>query len=132
VEAEGSPGGAGPLSLTTVRHVHNLISGAYTAAVHEGLIAVSPAPRATPPTMREARERRADYVVWSAEELTTFLEVAKNDHRFHRGGWETAARDTSASMARRPRRGGPSDERGRLASLRATSGMSARCARPAA
>ena len=65
-----------------MRHVHHLISGAYTAAVREGLITVSPAVRAKPPTLREAKEHRDDYVVGSGQELAHLLEVARDDHYF--------------------------------------------------
>jgi hypothetical protein len=36
LETEGSPGGRGKLSLSTVREVHAILSSAYTAAIKEG------------------------------------------------------------------------------------------------
>ncbi len=57
LETEGSPGGRGKLSLSTVREVHAILSSAYTAAIKEGRlgITVSPTKQASPPKAKTPR-----------------------------------------------------------------------------
>lgn len=78
-----------PLSLSTVREVHNILSSAYTAAVKAGLVGESPTRRADPPTERECKARRPEMVVWSAAQLRTFLAANRGDHYYPI--WHTAA-----------------------------------------
>jgi integrase len=75
-------GGArgGPLSLTTVREVHNILSSAYSDAVKSGLVADSPTCRADPPTERECKARRPEMHAWTAEQLRAFLAANAGDH----------------------------------------------------
>jgi hypothetical protein len=61
--------GTAPLSRSTVRQVHNVLSGALRAAVEGGLLPVSPASRAKPPTLGQAKAQRQPFTVWTAEEL---------------------------------------------------------------
>lgn len=84
-------GGArgGPLSLTTVREVHNISSSAYSDAVKSGLVADSPTRRADPPTERECKARRAEMQVWTAEQLRAFLGANAGDH--YHPIWQVAA-----------------------------------------
>lgn len=83
LEREGSPGGGGPLSLTSVRHVHALLSGMYSKAVKEGLMGgLPPTKRASPPTEKQAKERRAPMRVWTAADLQEFLRGTRDDHYF--------------------------------------------------
>jgi integrase len=67
-----------PLSLRTVRHVHQIISTALAAAERQDRIAVNPARRASPPSATAARAPEA--AVWSPEELRSFLDATKDHH----------------------------------------------------
>jgi integrase len=58
LETTGSPTGKGPLSLSSVRGVHATLCSALTAALRAGVIADSPARRATPPTMKQIKATR--------------------------------------------------------------------------
>lgn len=81
LESEGSPGGGGPLSLTTVRHVHNILSGAFKHAVTRSQILPSnPATLADPPTAKQTRV--AGFQVWSAAELKRFMECERDSRWF--------------------------------------------------
>lgn len=84
-------GGArgGPLSLTTVREVHNILSSVYSDAVKAGLVADSPTRRADPPTERECKARRPEMQAWTAEHLRTFLAANTGDH--YHPIWHVAA-----------------------------------------
>jgi len=71
-----------PLSLSTVREVHNILSSAYSDAVKADLVPDSPTRRANPPTEREAKARRPEMVAWTAAQLRTFLAVNRGDHYY--------------------------------------------------
>ncbi len=71
-----------PLSRSSVRQVHSVLSASLGAAVDAGLLSVSPTMRAKPPTQREARAERKSYETWTPEELATFLDGCRG-HRFH-------------------------------------------------
>jgi integrase len=71
-----------PLSLSTVREVHNILSSAYSDAVKADLVPDSPARRADPPTEREAKARRREMTAWSADQLRTFLRANRGDHYY--------------------------------------------------
>jgi integrase len=77
----GRPTGSGPLTRTTVRHVHNTLSAALRDAVDSGLLAVSPTARANPPTLKQAKAQRQPFHTWTADELGCFLRIW-DDHRF--------------------------------------------------
>jgi integrase len=73
--------GSGPLSRTTVRHVHNTLSAALRDAVDGGRLAVSPTSRAKPPTLKQAKAQREPFHTWTADELGCFLRTW-DEHRF--------------------------------------------------
>lgn len=77
-EKEGSPGGKGPLSKTSVREVHNILSGAFTNAIAKGLLVASPTKRATPPKADQAKADAPDMVTWTSDQLRTFLAAERN------------------------------------------------------
>jgi len=82
LETEGSPGGRGKLSLSTVREVHAILSSAYTAAIKEGRlgITVSPTKQASPPKARDAKAARPSYVTWTGPQVREFLAQTAGDH----------------------------------------------------
>jgi len=82
LETEGSPGGRGKLSLSTVREVHAILSSAYTAAIKEGRlgITVSPTKQASPPKARDAKAARPSYVTWTGPQVREFLAQTADDH----------------------------------------------------
>ena len=73
--------GSGPLSRTTVRHVHNTLSAALRDAVDGDRLAVSPTVRAKPPTLKQAKAQREPFHTWTADELGCFLRTWET-HRF--------------------------------------------------
>ncbi|PWJ47608.1 integrase [Quadrisphaera granulorum] len=81
LEARGRANG-GPLSMSTVREVHNILSSALTDAVKAGLLADSPTRRADPPTERECKARRPEMTVWTASQLRRFLKANRGDHYY--------------------------------------------------
>ncbi len=82
LETQGSPGGRGKLSLSTVREVHAILSSAYTAAIKEGRLGltVSPTKQASPPKARDAKAARPSYVTWTGPQVRDFLARAADDH----------------------------------------------------
>jgi integrase len=86
LKAHPSPGGKGkPLSASSIRKIHNILSGAFRHAVRKGLLEDNPCRRADPPSAREAKPR--EFTVWSADEVRRFLEatsVEPLDQRFFR------------------------------------------------
>jgi integrase len=66
-----------PLSPTTVRTVHRVLSKALNDAVRDELIASSPALRAVPP-----RRRRYEAAVWNAEQAQQFLRAVRTDRLY--------------------------------------------------
>lgn len=66
-----------PLSSTTVRTVHRIVSKALNDAVRDGFLARNPAARLPLP-----RRVRPDLQVWSREQLAVFMPVAAED-RLH-------------------------------------------------
>lgn len=66
------------LSLRTVRHVHQIISTALTAAERSDLIGRNPARRATPPSATAARAPEAK--IWTPDELGAFLRATADHH----------------------------------------------------
>jgi len=77
----GHRDGTGPLSRSSVRHIHNTLSAALRDAVDAGLLASSPTARAKPPTLRQAKAQRAPFATWTAEQLSAFLSRWQ-DHRY--------------------------------------------------
>jgi integrase len=73
----GRRNGPGGLSATTVRYIHVIVSGAFSAAVDLGLISENPALRAKPPKAlgAAAHEMR----VWDATQLARFLQLVRLD-----------------------------------------------------
>jgi integrase len=86
LERDGSPGGNGPLSRSTVREVHNILSSAFSAAARSGELGQSEPPtrRANPPTLKEAKAKRAEIRTWTGEELKGFLAdmLEQGDHYY--------------------------------------------------
>ena len=66
-----------PLSPTTVRTVHRVISKALGDAVRDELLEHNPVTRAVPP-----KRRRYEARVWSAEEAVRFLTAARTDRLY--------------------------------------------------
>lgn len=80
LEAEGSPGGRGPLSLSTIREIHNIISSAFRALVRQVGLPVSPTSRATPPSLKQAKASSPEMNTWTANEVGHFLIQVADDH----------------------------------------------------
>jgi integrase len=76
---EGSPGGRGPLAPATIREVHHIISGAYTAAIRQDLVLTSPTRKADPPTERQIKASRPAARVWAAADVAAFLRATAAD-----------------------------------------------------
>jgi integrase len=75
LERGGSQGR--PLSPTTVRTVHRVLSKALNDAVRDGLLETNPVTRAVPP-----KRRRYEARVWTAEEAIRFLTAAGSDRLY--------------------------------------------------
>jgi len=82
LETQGSAGGRGGLSLSSIRQVHAILSSAYTAAIKEGRLGltVSPTKQASPPKERDAKASRARYVTWTGPQVREFLSQTADDH----------------------------------------------------
>jgi integrase len=82
LEREGSPGGKGPLGASSIREIHHILSGAYSAAIHSGAygVVLAPTSRATPPSPREVRAARPEFKTWSGQQLRAFLTAMVDDH----------------------------------------------------
>jgi integrase len=76
----GRTHGPGGLAPRTVRYLHQILRAALADAVRRGDLQANPALAADPPTARAARARV--FRTWSPEELSRFLESAKDD-RFY-------------------------------------------------
>jgi hypothetical protein len=87
LEESGGAHRAGGLSARTVRYIHTILHAALDAAVRDGLLAVNPADKATPPTAREAVS--PEMHTWSKVELPQFLDwsEARQDELTSRGGF---------------------------------------------
>lgn len=79
LETQGSPSGEGPLSLSSVRGVHATLCSALTSAVRTGLRKDSPAPRATPPTMKQIKATRTGMATWTGPQVAAFLDATAQD-----------------------------------------------------
>lgn len=66
-----------PLSPTTVRTVHRVLSKALGDAVRDELLAHNPVSRAVPP-----KRRRYEARVWTAEQAVAFLTAARTDRLY--------------------------------------------------
>ncbi|WP_159029708.1 tyrosine-type recombinase/integrase [Streptomyces marincola] len=64
--------GAKPLGPKTVRHIHNIISGAFSTVVPK-LLPVNPAATAHPPTERQIKAAKPDYPTLNDEQTRAFL-----------------------------------------------------------
>ncbi|MFE0680661.1 tyrosine-type recombinase/integrase [Streptomyces sp. NPDC058961] len=62
-----------PLGAKSVRHVHNILSGAFEAAVTKKLIAANPAATAKPPTTRQIKAQQTRYVTFDDAATASFL-----------------------------------------------------------
>lgn len=85
LEKEGNRRGSAagsPLSARTVRYAHTILAAALKDAVADGLLAVSPAARAKPPSAASARA--PEMHVWTPEQAGMFLAWATA----HRGLWQ--------------------------------------------
>ncbi|WP_335939344.1 tyrosine-type recombinase/integrase [Streptomyces sp. PTD5-9] len=63
-----------PLGAKSVRHVHNILSGAFDAAVAKRLIPANPASTANPPTIRQIKAQERKYVTLDDADTARFLE----------------------------------------------------------
>jgi integrase len=63
-----------PLGAKSVRHVHNILSGAFDSAVAKRLIPVNPAVTANPPTFRQIKAQQRKYVTLDDAGTAHFLE----------------------------------------------------------
>lgn len=68
----------GPLSMTTVHHVHTLVGKLLHDAERKGLLVRNVARLADAPSMAAARDRAPDMKVWSPDELGRFLRYVEN------------------------------------------------------
>lgn len=75
LQDSGRHDGKGGLGARTVRYVHTIVHSALSAAVRDGLLAVNPADKATPPSAKEAASPEMRH--WTAQELRAFLGHAK-------------------------------------------------------
>lgn len=93
LEREGSPGGKGPLSRSTVREVHNILSSAFTAAARSGELGQmeSPTRRANPPTAKEAKAQRSEIRTWTGNELKGFLRAMRDEGDHYYPLWHLLA-----------------------------------------
>lgn len=66
--------GGKPLGAKSVRHVHNILSGAFQAAVAKKLIPANPAATAKPPTVRQIKAQQRKFVTLDDAGTTRFLE----------------------------------------------------------
>ncbi|WP_236246510.1 tyrosine-type recombinase/integrase [Streptomyces sp. CC210A] len=66
--------GGKPLGAKSVRHVHNILSGAFDAAVTKKLIPANPAATANPPTTRQIKAQQTRYVTLDDADTGRFLE----------------------------------------------------------
>lgn len=62
-----------PLGAKSVRHVHNILSGAFDAAVTKKLIPVNPAATANPPTIRQIKSQQRKFVTLDDAGTARFL-----------------------------------------------------------
>ncbi|MEV8344661.1 tyrosine-type recombinase/integrase [Streptomyces niveus] len=63
-----------PLGAKSVRHVHNILSGALEAAVTKNLIPKNPAATASPPTTRQIKSQQRKFVTLDNADSAGFLE----------------------------------------------------------
>jgi integrase len=73
----GGGGNGKPLSPTTVRTVHRVLSKALNDAVRDDLLLVSPTVKAVPP-----RRQRYEAAVWNAEQAQQFLVACRRDRLY--------------------------------------------------
>jgi integrase len=71
--------GGRPLSLTSVHHVHAVMSKFVHDAERKGLIARNVAPLANAPSLTTARSHGPEMRVWSPDELSHFLEAIEGN-----------------------------------------------------
>lgn len=71
---------AGGLGANTTRKVHHLLSGAFDSAVADGIIGANPtrSKSAAPPTVADVRQEAPRVNVWTASQLVSFLDWAKD------------------------------------------------------
>ncbi|MFE7479985.1 tyrosine-type recombinase/integrase [Streptomyces sp. NPDC057552] len=62
-----------PLGAKSVRHIHNILSGALDAAVTKKLIRFNPAATANPPTLRQIRAQQKKIITLDDVETSRFL-----------------------------------------------------------
>ncbi|MGX1851085.1 tyrosine-type recombinase/integrase [Streptomyces sp. NPDC055299] len=63
-----------PLGAKSVRHIHNILSGAFDAAVAKRLISTNPAATANPPTIRQIKAQQRKYVTLDDASTARFIE----------------------------------------------------------
>jgi integrase len=71
LQRDGRADSKGGLSPRTVRYVHTILQRALKDAVRDGRLALNPAERADPPTVREAAA--PEMITWDAAQLRAFL-----------------------------------------------------------
>lgn len=81
LEVEGKHTTDGPrrLAVKSIRHVHTAIRKALQDAVVRGYVPRNVADLAHPPTQRQARSRKAEDEVWTADQLRTFVTASRED-----------------------------------------------------
>ncbi|MGH1487969.1 MAG: tyrosine-type recombinase/integrase [Acidimicrobiales bacterium] len=76
---QGAENARKPLSITSIRYIHTIISRCLKDAVKLGLLTTNPASNATPPSASRSKPPRT---LWSAEQTRTFFEWLRDaDHR---------------------------------------------------
>jgi integrase len=81
-DTKGELAGEG-LSASTVRYVHTILSAALSAAVDAGQLRTNPAQRAHPPTGKQVMAQREEMHPWTAGQLATFLDWAREHSSYH-------------------------------------------------
>jgi integrase len=77
------------LSARTVRYIATIVHAALEVAVRDGLLAVNPAVKASPPSAREARP--PEMHPWTARQLRTFLDWTRENNRELHSAWTMLA-----------------------------------------
>ncbi|MFI5942164.1 tyrosine-type recombinase/integrase [Streptomyces uncialis] len=62
-----------PLGAKSVRHIHNILSGAFDAAVQKKLIPTNPAATANPPTLRQIKSQGRKFQTLDDADTSRFL-----------------------------------------------------------
>ena len=82
LERDGRTDGRGGLSPTTVRYIHVILRKVLARAVEDSLLAINPADRAHPPTLKSAKAAAPERQTWTAEQVGRFLRSQRDDRLY--------------------------------------------------